>query len=561
MAQSGIFSRYIILMILLLGLVVPIVAGLMQTVYAAFGIISVLGTGRIGLSAWRNLLELPGFWTSFHLTVWTGCTATLLSLFLAVSFCAVSHTQNTATRWLTPILAAPHAAIAIGLAFVLSPSGWIARLLAPIFGLDHAPDLATINDAWGNALIIGLIIKETPFLILIIWAALTEIPVRQNIAAGRMLGYRRAQVWIQIIMPQLWPLIRLPVLVVLAYSSSTVEMGIILGPSNPPVLAVFLMRLFTAPDLSMILPASAGAIVQLLLVVAVFAALLIVERLVCHIGLWWIRTGVRGRWTEPLLQTAGFMALIMFAVGAFALVSLTIWSLAWRWPWPSILPETWSLRLWGNTTAQTWMGALYNTLILAVASTTVSLIIAIAWLEAEDRSGRRRSDWVQILVYLPLILPQIAFLYGLNMLFLRFRIGGGIISVIWAHFLFVFPYVMIALTDPWRAFDPRLTRAAASLGAGSVRRLFTIKLPILIAPVMTAAAIGIAVSVAQYLPTLFMGAGRVSTLTTEAVTLSSGSDRRITGVYASLQMAFPFIAYMLAIFLPKLFFRHRVVSG
>ena len=52
------------------------------------------------------------------------------------------------------------------------------------------------------------------------------------------------------------------------------------------------------------------------------------------------------------------------------------------------------------------------------------------------------------------------------------------------------------------------------------------KLPMLLRPMATAAAIGFAVSVAQYLPTLFIGAGRVATLTTEAVTLSSGADRR-----------------------------------
>ena len=74
---------------------------------------------------------------------------------------------------------------------------------------------------------------------------------------------------------------------------------------------------------------------------------------------------------------------------------------------------------------------------------------------------------------------------------------------------------------------------------------------------MTAAAIGIAVSVAQYLPTLFMGAGRIATLTTEAVTLSSGSDRRVTGVYASLQAALPFAAYLLAFAVPAAIHRNR----
>ena len=116
---------------------------------------------------------------------------------------------------------------------------------------------------------------------------------------------------------------------------------------------------------------------------------------------------------------------------------------------------------------------------------------------------------------------------------------------------------MVALSDPWRALDPRLSKAAAALGAGQVRRLVSVKLPCLLGPILTAAAIGFAVSVAQYLPTLFLGAGRVATLTTEAVTLSSGSDRRIVGVFAVLQAVLPFLAYLTALALPAVLFRNR----
>ena len=54
-----------------------------------------------------------------------------------------------------------------------------------------------------------------------------------------------------------------------------------------------------------------------------------------------------------------------------------------------------------------------------------------------------------------------------------------------------------------------------------------------------------------------MGAGRSATLTTEAVTLSSGSDRRVIGTYGALQAALPFLAYALALGLPRLMFRNR----
>jgi putative thiamine transport system permease protein len=56
---------------------------------------------------------------------------------------------------------------------------------------------------------------------------------------------------------------------------------------------------------------------------------------------------------------------------------------------------------------------------------------------------------------------------------------------------------------------------------------------------------------------LFAGAGRISTLTTEAVTLSSGGDRRILGIYAVLQTGLPLLVYGFALWIPLLLFRRR----
>jgi tetratricopeptide (TPR) repeat protein len=52
-------------------------------------------------------------------------------------------------------------------------------------------------------------------------------------------------------------------------------------------------------------------------------------------------------------------------------------------------------------------------------------------------------------------------------------------------------------------------------------------------------------------------AGRIATLTTEAVTLSSGADRRILGVYATLQALLPLGFYFAALVLPGIILRNR----
>lgn len=79
----------------------------------------------------------------------------------------------------------------------------------------------------------------------------------------------------------------------------------------------------------------------------------------------------------------------------------------------------------------------------------------------------------------------------------------------------------------------------------------------LLAPIAVALAIGLAISIGQYLPTLLLGAGRLTTLTTEAVTLASGGDRRLTAVYALAQLMLPALGFALALLLPRLIYRQR----
>ena len=140
---------------------------------------------------------------------------------------------------------------------------------------------------------------------------------------------------------------------------------------------------------------------------------------------------------------------------------------------------------------------------------------------------------------------------------MRIGLDGTVAAVVWGHLIYVLPYVFLSLADPYRALDPRYARSAASLGASATRTFFTVKLPMLLKPLAIAGAVGFAVSVGQYLPTLFAGAGRIATLTTEAVTLSAGADRRVLGVYAVLQAAMPALLYAAALLVPAFVYRHR----
>ena len=209
------------------------------------------------------------------------------------------------------------------------------------------------------------------------------------------------------IWPQLYPALRLPVLIVLGFSLSVVDMALVLGPSNPPVLAVQILRLFSAPDPAMAQPASALAVILLGVMALSLLAWLAGERAIAALGRIWLRQGQRGR---RGVQLAGpLVAVIGVALGVGALGALILWSLATFWRFPDALPSGFSTRLWR---AADWVGPALGTLGLAVASTAIALGLALFWLEIEDRAQRRlHLGWI---IALPLLLPQIGFLQGLT---------------------------------------------------------------------------------------------------------------------------------------------------
>jgi putative thiamine transport system permease protein len=378
------------------------------------------------------------------------------------------------------------------------------------------------------------------------------VPSAGQIAAARALGMGRSEAWARVVLPQVCARIRLPVYVTLAFSLSVVDMAIILGPSTPPTLAVAVARWLQAPDVTRMMPGAAGALAQLGLVLLAAALWAGAERALAVAARALARRGARRSGLGPALSAAGAVAAGLTLIGLLALVVLAIWSFVWRWPYPQALPTQWSLRLWAGGDDGLASTAV-ATLDIAAAATLLALALAIGWLQAEGPRTRRLSA----MLYLPLLVPQVSFLSGLDIVFLRAGLAEGRAAVIWGHLLYVLPYVMIVLAGPWRAFDTRLEATAAALGAGPVRRLVTLRLPMLLGPLSAAAAVGVAVSVAQYLPTLFLGAGRVVTLTTEAVTLSSGADRRIAASYALMQAALPWLGFVVALALPAIAFRNR----
>jgi putative thiamine transport system permease protein len=511
-------------------------------------------------AAWQALAQEPLLLQVLTLTLWTGLSSTALAVgATALLLCATvgqrsGNAAHPLSRWLAPLLAVPHAAFAIGLVALLAPSGWLLRLLSPwATGLSAPPPWPTTQDPWGLGLIAVLVLKEVPFLL---WAALAHLQrpdvarrLQQELRLAHTLGYSAAQAWWRVGWPQLLPRLRAPLLAVLAYGLTVVDVSLIIGPTAPPTLAMLTWQWLQDADPATNAQGAAAAWV-LALVLAVCAAAL-------WAGMRWRIW--RTRWTRgctpghapahgtprqrmgPYATGAPWPVATLLAVYAAVMLALLMGSITGPWPFPDVLPMAWTPAAWSSVAGS--HDSVWTTVWLGTGSACAALAWAVAWLEWAPARWQQR---MAALWMLPLVLPAVLWVVGLHRLSIAWGLDTTATGLWLAHTLACLPYVLIALQGPYFGFDRRLQQVSATLGQPHAVFLLRVKWPLLRAPLAAALAVGFAVSVAQYLPTLYVGAGRFQTITTEAVTLAAGGQRSLSAAFAWLQWMLPVLVFGLA---------------
>jgi len=521
-------------------------------------------TGQLIPPAFLTLLSTPGIATSAITSLVSGLLTPAISLAIVFLFLAATQGNrigNAIAKLSAPVLAIPHAAAAFALALLLAPSGVASRVIASLLGWDLPPDYLFINDPNGLALILGLVLKEAPFLLLISLAALPSLGAPRRVALARTLGYKPTTAWLLTVAPVLYPLVRLPLFAVIVFASSAVDVALILGPSLPPTLSVRLLEWFVAPEIESRQLASAAALLQLVVSLSALGIWLLFERVVARA---FAPLAARGasrlsarRVTYDTALTALGNALLPLSL-AFILMgigALMLTSVGTEWRYPALVPSVWSTQQWTSALSE-WRAPLFNATMIALLSVTAALALSLFTLEAQARSSVSTAR-IATFLYLPLLVPQVVFISGIAVLAERALLPPSLTLVAAGHFLFVLPYVYLTLQGGYARFDTRWLMLARTLGASNTVCFWRIRLPLLSTQLVTAVMLGLAISLSLYLPTQILGAGRIPTLTTEAIALVSSGNRSTIGTWALLQSALPTLCFMLALVLPRLIWSRR----
>lgn len=156
--------------------------------------------------------------------------------------------------------------------------------------------------------------------------------------------------------------------------------------------------------------------------------------------------------------------------------------------------------------------AVENTLIVALVSTVVATILGAmaAWVLHRYRS--RLQEAHHLLVYLPLVVPDLLMGISLLLFFVNLGIQLGLTTVILAHITFCTSYVALVVLSRLQDFDYSVVEAAQDLGAGWWTIIWKVLIPVLGPGLLAGALLAFTLSVDDFVITFFVNGPGSNTL-------------------------------------------------
>lgn len=228
--------------------------GLILALAQSFGYLPFIGRNELSLEAYRNIFTQAAFYRSLWLTGWIAVVSTALSTGLAIGCALALRRIARGRRWLNFIfqlnIPIPHLVGAVGILFLFSQSGWLARLAYLVQLIDEPADFpALVFDPYALGIILEYVWKETCFIGVILLAVLQAIGEDYEDVA-RTLGANRWQRFRYVLLPLLRRGILSTSVLVFAFSFGAFEVPLLLGQRYPSALPVLAYRYYTDADLN-----------------------------------------------------------------------------------------------------------------------------------------------------------------------------------------------------------------------------------------------------------------------------------------------------------------------
>lgn len=251
-----------------------------------------------------------------------------------------------------------------------------------------------------------------------------------------------------------------------------------------------------------------------------------------------------------------FILILTAVIIILPALVILLWTVTGRWPWPGLLPESYTLRtveelLFGSSGL--WK-ILKSSVILATAVAVLGTVIALMTARATEIYRIRGRNLISSASILPLIVPGTVFAMGIQVTLIRMHLNDTLTGVIIVHLVAALPYCITIMMDMTAAVGNSLEEQAAVLGAKPLRGFVDVTLPQLLPGILSSASMAYIISYSQYFTTLMAGGGKVKTLALVMFPYIQSGDRALASIYAAV-----FVGSALIVFFIFEAIIHRIV--
>ncbi len=224
-----------------------------------------------------------------------------------------------------------------------------------------------------------------------------------------------------------------------------------------------------------------------------------------------VTPGPQRRWLTALMVTVPLLFFGYFFV--YPLLAILSTSLT--------LDGSLDLAVFGDVVANpTFQSIAWFTLWQAVVSTILTLVVGLPAAYVIARYDFPGKAWVRAGVTIPFVLPTVVVAAAFLALLgpsgpLGVDLRGTIWAILFAHVFFNVAVVVRTVGSMWERLDPRLEEAAMTLGAGRLRALREVTLPLLAPAIASAASIVFLFTFTSFGVILILGDLRHATLEVE----------------------------------------------
>jgi spermidine/putrescine transport system permease protein len=161
--------------------------------------------------------------------------------------------------------------------------------------------------------------------------------------------------------------------------------------------------------------------------------------------------------------------------------------------------------------AKLW-GSFYNTVIIALVSATLSTLLGTLGAIGIYWYNFRMKKYLEVVSYLPIILPEIIIGVSMLMFFAGMGIPLGLGTIMIAHITFNIPYVLLIVIARLSEFDYSIIEAAHDLGAREIDTLLKVIMPICMPGIISGFLMAVTLSIDDFVITFFVTGPGASTL-------------------------------------------------